>query len=265
MPSVHEWTEPLARWCHPVPGRGPGTCPVCRGCPGPGWTLCWSCARVLAQVSRPCRQVVPVTLYRVGTPLHAILRCYKDTASSAARRRHATTVAALLGRHLFDHGRCLGGGRRPWDVITVVPSTSGGAGDHPMVAALSLVPWLASQHRALLARTGAGLGHLRAADDAFAVTRPVAGWRVVVVDDTYTSGARAQSAASALALAGATVVAVVPVGRLIDPSWRPHRASWWNERSRETYSFSRCCLEADREPDPACRPGNSVRCRRPDW
>jgi hypothetical protein len=43
------------------------------------------------------------------------------------------------------------------------------------------------------------------------------GSRAVLLDDTYVTGARAQSAAAALRRAGAAAVVVVPVGRVLRP------------------------------------------------
>ncbi len=47
---------------------------------------------------------------------------------------------------------------------------------------------------------------------------PVAGGDVLVVDDTWVSGGSAQSAAAALKLAGARRVAVVVLGRHVNPA-----------------------------------------------
>jgi orotate phosphoribosyltransferase len=47
---------------------------------------------------------------------------------------------------------------------------------------------------------------------------PVAGRDVLVVDDTWVSGGSAQSAAAALKLAGARRVAVVVLGRHVNPA-----------------------------------------------
>ncbi|MGH9065072.1 MAG: hypothetical protein ACRD0L_14080 [Acidimicrobiales bacterium] len=246
MPSVHDWTGPLAGWCLAVPARGPGVCPACRGALRPGFSTCASCACVLSQVALPCRRVVPVSIYRVGGPLHQALRRYKDGPTAAVRRRHAVTTVALLARFVFDHGPCLAGGA-PWDLVTTVPSTSGGDGPHPLEAALALVPWLEAQHTRTLARTAVPLHHRSAGDGAFTVTADVGGARVLVVDDTYTSGARAQSAASALALAGARVLAIVPVGRVVDPGWAPHVAAYWRALAAEPFDFGRCCLDGDRQ------------------
>ena len=49
------------------------------------------------------------------------------------------------------------------------------------------------------------------------VDGPVAGTDVLVVDDTWVSGGSAQSAAVALKLAGARRVAIVVIGRHVNP------------------------------------------------
>jgi predicted amidophosphoribosyltransferase len=46
----------------------------------------------------------------------------------------------------------------------------------------------------------------------------VSGADVLLVDDSWVSGASAQSAAAALKLAGAARVAIVVIGRHVDPS-----------------------------------------------
>jgi hypothetical protein len=59
-------------------------------------------------------------------------------------------------------------------------------------------------------------------------------------------GATLQSAASALALAGATVVAGVVLGRLIDVSDDERyagRLEFWRQQARLRFSFDVCCLE----------------------
>ncbi len=244
MPSVHEVSEPLARFCRPVPARGPGVCAICHGCTRPGFSTCYSCAHVTGQVRRPCHRIVPLSVYAIPGGLHATLRRYKDGGVAEDRYRHTVFVASLLARFLFDHGDCLQGGRAGgWDLITTVPS-SGRPGRHPLERALGLVPWLAAQHRETLTRGAGTMGHNMASDTGFVARPDVRGARVLLVDDTFTTGARAQSAASALQLAGARVIAVVPVGRVIDPSHGEHAQAYWKSRSREPFDFRRCCLEA---------------------
>ncbi len=243
MPSVREVTEPLARLCHPVPARGPGVCAICRGCTRPEFSTCYSCARVTGQVRRPCHQVVPLSLYAIPGELHATLRRYKDGETGEDRRRYTALVVSLLARFLFDHGDCLRSCRAGgWDFITTLPSTSR-RGPHPLSDAVRMVPWLAAQHQETLLRGPGPMGHNLANDHGFVVSPDVRGARVLVVDDTFTTGARAQSAASALQLAGARVIAIVPVGRVIDPDQGGHTLAYWTRGSYQRFDFGRCCLE----------------------
>lgn len=69
---------------------------------------------------------------------------------------------------------------------------------------------------------------------------------MLLVDDTFTSGATFQSAASALALDGADVVAGVVIGRVIntsDTAGHPEKLALWQQQRQVPFSFAACCLE----------------------
>jgi hypothetical protein len=89
----------------------------------------------------------------------------------------------------------------------------------------------------------------------------VARTRVLLLDDTYVSGARAQSAAAALRLAGAHRVLIVPLGRVIRPDTLTGHASLLR-RSRTSragpHRCARCVVtqrEADRDADAGAGAG----------
>jgi hypothetical protein len=96
-----------------------------------------------------------------------------------------------------------------------VPSGRGRPGGHPLVGLVRscidvpLVRLAVAPERAAHAR-GVDPGWLR-------VEGPVAGVDVLVVDDTWVSGGSAQSAAVALKLAGARRVAIIVIGRHVNP------------------------------------------------
>jgi hypothetical protein len=73
----------------------------------------------------------------------------------------------------------------------------------------------------VLQRAEGAIGHMRPNAGAFTVPdswrATVMGARVVLIDDTYVSGARSQSAAAALRRAGARPLLIVPLGRVIRP------------------------------------------------
>ena len=69
---------------------------------------------------------------------------------------------------------------------------------------------------------------------------------MLLLDDTFTTGASFQSAASALSLAGADVVAGVVIGRVIDTGNAdrfPDKAALWKRQRAIPFTFGTCCLE----------------------
>jgi hypothetical protein len=96
-----------------------------------------------------------------------------------------------------------------------VPSGQGRPGPHPLRGLLS--PYLALAEVTLTVRTDEPLG--RSLNPwRFAAGRGAAGAGVLLLDDTWVSGASAQSAAAALRMAGARHVAVVVLGRHLNPA-----------------------------------------------
>jgi hypothetical protein len=230
-----------------VPPAGPDVCPVCHGYRRRGFELCLGCQRVRRQVTGFCQLVVPVTLARSGTsPLYRVLCSYKDDRRpERLRRGDAGAVAALLSRFVSLHGGCIARAASAcWDCVATVPSSGAHRGVHPLVRLVAATPGLCERHVELLERGRAPIGHLQASDDGY-VAADAAGRRVLLVDDTYTSGARAQSAASALRLGGARVVAILAVARLVRPGFVNGAAFWQRQRLRG-FDPATCCLEARR-------------------
>lgn len=243
MPTTATYALPLVGVLAEVPAAASGVCSVCHGCPNPGYKTCWSCSHVMAQVSRPCSLVVPVSLYEIPSQLYSDLRDYKRSTLPAVRDQSSLRVICVLCQFLSHHRQCIAavaGG--DWDLITNVPSTKGTPGPHALVSALGRVPSYLSEYEDLLVRGTASIGHLEASDNGYKVRRPLAGERVLIIDDTYTSGARAQSAASALALAGAAVVAIVPIGRVFQPGFSTTTTAFWTARQSQPFTFDVCCV-----------------------
>jgi hypothetical protein len=166
------------------------------------------------------------------SPLYTVLLGYKESPVAEARRRFATIVRALVRSFLVLHAGRLEatiGGR--FDLVALVPSTH-----RPGIAPLGRVDGLGGDVAAVLpaarwvadllqrAETPGGpppVAHMRPDPAAFRVPVPgraaVAGARVLLLDDTYVSGARSQSAAAALARAGARRTLIAPLGRVLRP------------------------------------------------
>ncbi|NUW41304.1 phosphoribosyltransferase [Nonomuraea rhodomycinica] len=166
----------------------------------------------------------------------------------------ATLLAATLARFHRAHLRCLtraAGG--PFTLVTTVP----GAGADRPVEAFDLLPrvvqWVSAlrgRHRPVLMPGGdraaeAALTRHIPDERAFHVLGRLDGERVLLLDELFVTGARVQSAASALYRAGAEEVVALVVARLADPWADTRLADAW----ARPYDFGRCCL-----CDPAARP-----------
>jgi predicted amidophosphoribosyltransferase len=244
MPSLRDAAVAMTGVCTAVPTAGEGICRRCHGCPNPGWPLCWSCSKVENQLSRPCKLVAPISLYEIPSQLHHILKHYKSDTYRTLQAEFTTNVAALVGYFLLTHGECIRrAAGRGWDTITAVPSSTGRTGQHPLITAIDMLPGIRSEHEQLLGKGPVDVGHLRADDQGYVTTGSVNGKAILLLDDTFTTGARAQSAASALALAGADVVAIVPVGRVIDPRFSDTVNEYWRRQKHSPFDWDSCCLE----------------------
>ena len=202
----------------PLPA-GPGCCAVCRGPARPGFRRCYQCALhcyyaagMLADI------VVPVSYSVAGTGYARALWLYKSDAPDRDAARRA--LRAMLLVFLHDHGRCVWTRARmavPTHVA-VVPSGRGRAGTHPLRALVKpylALPWA---DLAVCAREPVQARDLD--PGRFQASARLAGASVLLLDDTWTSGSSAQSAAIALKLAGARRVAVVTLGRHVNPRER---------------------------------------------
>jgi predicted amidophosphoribosyltransferase len=238
-------TDPLIRTYTRVLPVQPGICDICHGAPGAGWERCWSCAHAIGQVSRPVELVLPISLTELLGQLHHVLRSYKrDDYPSAVRDRFRVQISALLARFLATHGRCIRiAAGQEWDCITIVPSSQGRVGTHPLESVMQVFGSLRDQYRPLLAAGSQPAGHNRASDEAYVLTSDVQGLRVLLVDDTFTSGARVQASASALNLGGARVVAAVPIGRVINPGFNAESAAVLAKAREKPFDFGVCGLE----------------------
>ena len=204
---------------------------------------------VRRQLGTELTRAVPISLFAPGSLLHELLVGYKAAPSRLAREERRAQLSRLLGEFLSLHLRCLAApalGQHADSLVVPVPSSSpprpSWGGEHPLIGvvavAIATEPGLALAP--MLVRGTEPLGHLRASRRGFRLVAPVADRRVLVVDDTYTSGARSQSAALALAEGGAHVIAIVPIGRLIHPDHNSATGALWACQRQEPSDPRRC-------------------------
>lgn len=202
----------MCRAAPPVPGPVvPGLCQVCKGPARRGCARCYQCE--LHTQSAPgllADAVAPVAYTAKGSPLARDLWLYK--AGRPASRAAGSRLLRLLLVFLHDHGPQVwrqAGMARPSHAC-VVPSGRGRAGPHPLRALAA--PYLALPWVSMHPRPG-GDPWARLLDGARFRAGRVTGAGILLIDDTWASGASAQSAAVALKQAGARAVAVVVIGR----------------------------------------------------
>ena len=193
------------------------TCRTCRGPTAVGLARCYQCDLARRQAGELLADAVSPIGYAVrGGPLAVDLWRYKSDGTGAAES--GRRLREMLAVYLRDDGESLwtaAGMAAGPQAAAIVPSGRGRPGGHPLVG---LVRSCVDVPLAGLAVAPAGAAHVRGVDPGWLrVEGPVAGVDVLVVDDTWVSGGSAQSAAVALKLAGARRVAIIVIGRHVNP------------------------------------------------
>ena len=231
----------------PVPPAGPGVCATChRDVSGPH-RRCYRCnSHREAAADQLADVVVPISMAFAGEQFAHDLRQYKRSPREAARKEKQRRLAMVLENFLRVHERCVAAacGVPDFDVVTSVPSTKG-LDPHPLSTMLSRTIGQTGQRYRELLRIGPSREDRALHPDRFDTADDLRARRVLLVDDTWTTGANAQSAAARLRLAGAERVAVVVLGRWFDADHPP--ASPYVAGARgEPFDWFTCCL--DRSP-----------------
>lgn len=193
------------------PPASRGFCAACRIPVPPGNARCYPCGLHAETLPGLLADVVVPICYAVKGGEHATsLWLYKSARPGAAGA--LADLRALLVIFLRDHGRCVwraAGMIRPTH-LALVPSGRGRPGPHPLQA---LAGPLLSLPRAAIELRLRDEPETRELDADRFRAAPLDGADVVLLDDTWTTGASAQSACAALRLAGARSVAVIVLGR----------------------------------------------------
>jgi predicted amidophosphoribosyltransferase len=193
------------------------TCRVCTA-PVDGHRLCWRC-RTHREHAGLADLVVPLIYATGDTSSGSMLLGYKNHPVRSVRAAHSAVIEALLREAITAHERCV-------DVVVgapvmarvVVPSLTSRPGAHPM-AAIARSIGLVRQGVELSPALDARCDRVVRSDKFCVLGRDaVVGRHVLVIDDVWTTGANAQSAALTLRRAGASAVSVLTVGRWLNPN-----------------------------------------------
>lgn len=213
------------------------TCRVCAA-PVDGFDRCWRCAQ--AQCFAGVADVVAPLAYAIaGTPSAALVCDYKNHPARRVREHHSAVLDALVWLGITRHERCIAAvAGSPVALRVVVPSLTSRPGTHPF-AQIARAAGALGPATLLPAPTAVCERVVRA--DKFVLTPDarVDGRHVLVLDDIWTTGSNAQSAALALRRAGAAAVSVLVVGRWLRPN-HPGTARFIDTRLQRGYDPDLC-------------------------
>lgn len=219
--AVFELSDPYRSYML-SPALGPGICSTCLTFIESPYEQCRPCS----QHGDTLAAATAISYSHQDGQLHHTLRTYKSPFGGRGVRDLQYQLTAVLWRHLLDHERCLAhaAGVEGFPVVTTVPSTSTERDlRHPLPQMVG--EWIrptAERYQRILTPTGHGDPH-RFHLDRFAATSRLDGEPVLLIDDTWTAGANAFSAATSLTAAGAGPVTALVIGRYIRTGERDHR------------------------------------------
>jgi hypothetical protein len=239
MPAVRELTAVYGNFLL-GPRHGPGVCEVCFNLTD-GYHRCYACARSQQWLDT----VAPISYSIAHEQLHHALAGYKRLPAAVAHR-FEIELAAVLWRHLSAHERCLAAaaGVSGFPLVTTVPSGARERDNaHPLHRIVGhLVAPTRDRFERLLHRSDAVVTPRVVSELKFIAIRELHREPVLLIDDTWTSGASAQSAAAALKAAGAGTVAAVVIGRHLNRDW--HRNDERLHRLGRPFDWDVCVYEA---------------------
>jgi predicted amidophosphoribosyltransferase len=241
-----------------TPAPGPGVCPDCFNFTLVPSGRCRACAASESQLAA----MVPISYAEAGGELHRALADYKRAAEPAVPYLTAE-LARMLSSFLSEHEGCVAraAGVGSFDCVVVVPSTHH-HGDvvHPLTQIVARrVEETAGRHRDVLVVSGRRCTPHAFDPRRFTPTRRLDGQNVLLIDDMWTTGANAQSAAAALHRAGARCVAAVVIGRYVNGYWGgiAERLAGLRARAR-TGACALCATAVATTPSEPCPAGTAA-------
>jgi hypothetical protein len=189
------------------------TCEVC-ATPVDGFARCFVCQRAYAAAPDLADVVVPLTYGIQRAQSGFLLRHFKDGADARVRRAQEVIINRLLYLAIMLHEGCLG--RRvgiPVSRRLVVPSARGRVGVHPFEAITRRMSATFDSPKLVAAQSVTASREVCADRFVLDDDADLNGRHVLILDDTWTTGANAQSAVLTARTAGAAAVSVMVVGR----------------------------------------------------
>jgi predicted amidophosphoribosyltransferase len=213
-----------------------------------GYWRCYACTHNESSLDA----VAPISYSPGHEQLHHVLASYKRLSEDVARR-FAADLAAILWRFLAGHEACVAkaAGVPAFTIVTTVPSGDRERDEsHPLRRIVGeLAGPTRDRHERLLRRSEQRLATRAFSVGRYEALRSLRGEPILLIDDTWTTGANAQSAAAALKAAGCGPVGAVVIGRHVNREWHD------NDRRLRAISgrfrWDECALCAVRAPPSA--------------
>jgi hypothetical protein len=241
VPTVRELSDPYTHFMlNPLP---PGTADVCEVCMTftQGYDTCYPCGHQ----ARYTDAVLPISYSVHFGQLHTNLAGYKRSdLRSAARLR--VQLAAVLWRFVDEHEVCLAGAAGAdadaFDIVTTVPSSSPERDEkHPLPMIIGdLVEPTRARYERLLVPSSIEVPERVVDIQKYDAIRELDGESVLLVDDTWTSGASVQSAAWELKANGAGPIGALVIGRHMNEDYRDNAERL--AACPDTFDWTQCAL-----------------------
>lgn len=202
---------PLLAAVHRVPGREFRSCEICHSSKDDAFDRCYRCNEGFRLLNGNVPRILPITMSLERGQMHHALRDYKDGWDQTIRERFSWQIAGLVELFAAQHTECLG----EFDVVTCIPSRKQRTAFEAVVTRLGR---FRERYEPLLAVAGADDSHTLSSG-RFVAAGTARGRRVLILEDTFTTGASVFSATAALRAAGAVVDTVLVVGRHMNPGY----------------------------------------------
>ncbi len=210
------------------------TCAVCATPIKPAFDLCLRCRRDQQEFGDDLADLVVCVCYGIrGRQSGHLMHSYKDLEAPASHNQ--TLLSVLLLAALDLHGGCierrLGHDVDAWAFVPSVRTDR--TGEHPLHVVSKRAGLALPEIELLTGECADPEQRVTSADRfALATNSQVRGHHVLLIEDTWTSGGNAQSAALTLRRGGAASVTIVALARWLKPEEPPSGefvTSWLTE------------------------------------
>jgi len=214
-----EYLDRIRSGLVPIAGAQLGVCKTCHSGANGTFEQCYVCDR------NNIIEVLPISMSVHGGSLHKRLRQYKSN-NSTQRKEYTLELAALLYLFLTNHWECLGG--EP-DHIVTVPSPQRDAPKR-IIDRISPIRDIHIPLQYKIKRDSA----------QYKAPKELSRKRVLLIDDTFTTGNSVTKAYMALSKVGAEIAIPIVIGRHFHPDFNEAHRKLMDCLDGDEWRLDRC-------------------------